>query len=53
MLQNNTDKPNQANGVDSFESTNESRPKDEKAREKIANMDAIDFQTLLSEQMNR
>ena len=53
MLQNNTDKPDQANGIDSIESANESRPKDEKTREKIANMDAIDFQILLAEQMNR
>lgn len=53
MLGNNTDKPDQANSIDSIESANDSRPKDEKTREIIANMDAIDFQTLLAEQMNR
>lgn len=53
MLRNNIDKPDQVNGIDSIESANDSRPKDEEARNIIANMDAIDFQTLLAEQMNR
>ena len=53
MLGNNTDKPDHANGIDSIESANNSRPNDEKTREIIANMDAIDFQPLLAEQMNR
>lgn len=56
MLQNNTDRPVQpdpANHIDSIESVNNSRPNDEKTRNIIANMDAIDFQTLLAEQMNR
>ena len=53
MLQKNTDKPDQANDIDSIESGSDSRPKDEKIRKIIANMDAIDFQTLLAEQMNR
>lgn len=53
MLQNNKDKQDQAIGVDPIESANESWPKDEKTREIIANMDAIDFHTLLAEQMNR
>ena len=53
MTQKNEDKSDQANSIDSIESANDSRPKDEEARGIIANMDAIDFQTLLSEQMNR
>lgn len=53
MLQNNTDKPDHANGMDTIELGNDNRPKDEEARGIIANMDAIDFQTLLAEQMNR
>jgi len=53
MSHNNIDKPDQANGVDPIESANESRPKDENTKVIIANMDEIDFQTLLAEQMNR
>lgn len=53
MVRNNTDKPDQVNSIDYVESANDSRPKDEEARGIIANMDAIDFQTLLAEQMNR
>ena len=53
MLQNNTDKPDQANDIDPIESGNDSMLTDEITRNIIANMDAIDFQTLLAEQMNR
>ena len=53
MLQKNTDNPDYANSIDSIESADDSRSKDEKTRNIIANMDAIDFQTLLAEQMNR
>lgn len=53
MLQKNTDKMDQENGMAPIESGNDSRLKDEKTRNIIANMDAIDFQTLLAEQMNR
>lgn len=53
MIQKDIDKPDQANGIDFIESANDSRPKDKEARGIIANMDAIDFQTLLAEQINR
>ena len=53
MLQKNVDNPDQANSIDPIESANDSKPKDEEARGIIANMDTIDFQTLLTEQMNR
>lgn len=53
MIQKNVNNPDQVNGIGSIESANDSRPKDEKTKEIIANMDAIDFQTLLAEQMNR
>lgn len=53
MLKKNTDEPDQTNSIDSIKSTNDSRPKDEQTKNIIANMDAIDFQTLLAEQMNR
>ena len=53
MIQKNVYNPDQANSIDSIKSENDSRPKDEEARSIIANMDAIDFQTLLAEQMNR
>ena len=53
MIQNDVNKPDQANGIESIESANDSRPKDEEVRGIIANMDAIDFQTLVTEQMNR
>ena len=53
MTQKNVDKPNQANSIDSIESANDSKPQEGQKENLIANMDAIDFQTLLSEQMNR
>lgn len=53
MIQKDVDKPDQANGIESIESANDSTPKGEETRGIIANMDAIDFQTLLAEQMNR
>lgn len=53
MIQKNVDKPDQTNSIDSIKSANDSGQKDEEARSIIANMDAIDFQTLLAEQMNR
>ena len=53
MVHKNTDNLDHANSIDPIELADNSRSKDEKTRNIIANMDAIDFQTLLAEQMNR
>lgn len=53
MIQKNVDKPDLVNGIDSFESAKDSRPKDKEERNIIVNINAIDFQTLLAEQINR
>ena len=53
MVHKNTDNLDHANSLDPIELADNSRSKDEKTRNIIANMDAIDFQTLLAEQVNR